>query len=130
MKNREKYVKDYMSPNPITVSPDDHVTVAFTILEDNKIRQAPVVKDGKLIGIVTDRDLRVALTEEDVNLKPITVASIMTIDPETVYEDTNIKEAAKKICERKVNSLPVISKDGQLKGIITTIDIIRAFIND
>ena len=50
-------VKKYMTPNPVTVTPEDDVRATFNLLFEHGFRQAPVVKDGKLVGIVTDRDL-------------------------------------------------------------------------
>lgn len=123
-----RIVKEIMTINPVTVSPDDHVTVAFKIIEDNKVRQAPVISNGQLVGIITDRDLRMTLVQEDINNRNITVSSVMTRDPVTVYENSEIEEAANKISEHRVNSLPVVTGENRLCGIVTTIDIIKELI--
>jgi acetoin utilization protein AcuB len=120
-------VKKFMTPDPITISPDENVNDAFHILLEHRFRQAPVVEDGKLIGIVTDRDLRTALFQTYVE-SDLTVGDVMRAGPVTTSEDTNIEEAAKIMCESKFNSLPVVSRTGDLVGIITTTDILKGLL--
>jgi acetoin utilization protein AcuB len=121
-------VKKYMTPNPVTVTPEDDVRATFNLLFEHGFRQAPVVKDGKLVGIVTDRDLRTAIA----HITPeshITVGDVMTSDPITVTEYTSIEKAARMICHHKFNALPVTSDMGELVGIITTIDILEGLLD-
>mgnify|MGYP001773088822 CR=1 FL=1 len=117
-------VRDYMTRNPIVVSVETEVRRAFQLLKKHGFRQFPVMKDGKLVGIITDRDLRTTL------LRPnLTVEDIMTINPITIGEDAPL-EAAMLILEKgKFNALPVVSKSGELTGIITVTDIFDALIN-
>jgi len=112
-------VKDYMTKNPFVLSPTEDIEVAFDSLIERSIRQAPVVKNGRLVGIITDRDLRVTLVD---NLrKPNQIVNeVMSINPITILENETIKEAAKKIFIHKLNALPVISESGMLVGILTT----------
>ena len=117
-------VRKFMTPNPLTMSPDENVNDAFHLLLEHRVRQAPVIEDGKLIGIVTDRDLRTALFQTYVE-SDLTVGDVMRAGPVTIYEDADIKEAARIICEHKFNALPVVSTTGDLVGIITTTDILR-----
>ena len=114
-------VKDCMTPNPFIVGPDEDVKNVFSLLNKHRFRQVPVVKDGKLVGIVTDRDLRAAVMEEN----HLVVADIMSSNPVTVSEDAAVEEAARIIRERKFGSLPVVSKTGELIGIITVTDILN-----
>lgn len=120
-------VKKFMTPNPVTVSPDENVNDAFHILLEHRFRQAPVVEDGKLIGIVTDRDLRTALFQTYLE-SDLTVGDVMRAGPVTTSEDANVKEAAQIMCESKFNALPVVSRAGDLVGIITTTDILRGLL--
>jgi acetoin utilization protein AcuB len=83
-----------------------------------------VVKDGALIGMVTDRDLRPALTELDIR-----VDDVMTPNPVTILEDATVEEAARIISDRKFNALPVVSSTGELVGIITVTDILKSFLD-
>src|SRR3990167_7914603 len=85
-------VKDCMTRNPVTFSPGEDVRVAFGMLTDLKIRQAPVVANGKLAGIVTAGDLRLAVVET-LSEPGLTVASVMTPDPVTVAESTSLRDA-------------------------------------
>lgn len=117
-------VRKFMTSDPLTMSPDENVNDAFHLLLEHRVRQAPVIEDGKLIGIVTDRDLRTALFQTYVE-SDLTVGDVMRAGPVTIPEDADIKEAARIICEHKFNALPVVSTTGDLVGIITTTDILR-----
>ncbi len=117
-------VRKFMTSDPLTMSPDENVNDAFHLLLEHRVRQAPVIEDGKLIGIVTDRDLRTALFQTYVE-SDLTVGDVMRAGPVTISEDADIKEAARIICEHKFNALPVVSTTGDLVGIITTTDILR-----
>jgi acetoin utilization protein AcuB len=117
-------VKNHMTPNPTTITPKEDAKIAFHLLKKYSFRQFPVVKDGTLIGIVTDRDLRPALTELDLR-----VDDVMTPNPVTILEDATVEEAARIISDRKFNALPVVSRTGELKGIITVTDILNSFLN-
>ena len=129
-------VKNWMKRNPITVEPEMGVKSAFTLLKKHGIRQLPVVKDGIVVGIVTDRDFRkpeprgssfpwdkiYTLTDG------FTVGDIMKMDVVTVAENTSMEDAADLLLKHKFNGLPVISEDGKLSGIITTSDILGSFV--
>jgi len=121
-------VREYMTKDPIVFRPNDDVKDAFNMLIENRIRQAPVVQDGKLVGIVTDRDLRMAIIQ-NLKMNKLTVGLVMTKDPVTVTEDTKIVDAGKLISVGKFNAIPVIEESGKLKGIITTTDILDYFIS-
>lgn len=121
------FVKEYMTKTPIVLSTKDDVKDAFALLLENRIRQAPVLENGKLTGIVTDRDLRMALVQ-NLKVNNLTVGLAMTKDPVTVTGDTKITDAGKIISIGKFNAIPVIEKSGQLIGIITTTDILNYFI--
>jgi len=120
-------VKDCMTRNPVTFSPDEDVRVAFGRLTDLKIRQAPVVENGKLAGIVTDRDLRLAVVET-LSEPGLKVASVMTPDPVTVKEGATLRDAANLISKNKFNALPVLSPSGELVGVLTTTDILNGLV--
>jgi CBS domain-containing protein len=113
-------VKNFMTPNPVVVKPEDGVKFTFNLLKRNRFRQAPVVKDGKLLGMVTDRDLRGAIAEEN----HVVVADVMSSSPVTISEDATVEGAAKIIRNCKFNALPVVSRKDELVGIISVTDII------
>lgn len=120
-------VKEYMTKNPVTCSPDEDVRVAFGKLTDLKVRQAPVLEGGKLVGIVTDRDLRLAVVET-VSGQGLSVRSVMTPKPVTVAEDAPLREAATLLSKNKFNALPVLSASGELAGMLTTTDVLNGLV--
>ncbi len=123
------FVKQYMTENPIILAPKDDVNDAFSLLLENRVRQAPVVENGVLVGIVSDRDLRMAIVQ---NLKrnDLTVGFIMTKNPVTVAEDAKMTDACKLMGVGKFNAIPVIEESGKVKGIISTTDIIKCFLDE
>lgn len=121
-------IKNFMTQNPVILSPEEDIKVAFNLLSDKHVRQAPVLEDGALIGIVTDRDLRMAIVQ-DLKTPNLTVSNVMTPNPKTVSEDEPLQSAANIIAENKFNALPVVSPDGRLVGIITTTDILLGLLN-
>lgn len=121
-------VREYMTTDPIVFGPNDDVKDAFNTLLENRIRQAPVVQKGELVGIATDRDLRMAMVQ-NLKMNNLTVGLVMTKDPVTITEDTKITDAGKIVSIGKFNAIPVIEKSGKLKGIITTTDILDYFIS-
>lgn len=129
-------VKDWMTPNPITVTADTSYFDAYTLLKEGNFRRLPVMSLGHLIGIVTDRNLKEAtpsnatsLSADELNsvLGPLSVKDIMTKPVLTVEPEDAIESAALLMDERKISGLPVV-KNGKVLGILTTTDILRAFV--
>ncbi len=113
-----------MTENPVTVEPEDDLHEARAKMRAGGFRQLPVVVRGKLTGIVTDRDMRPYI--ESVECKK--VKAIMTPQPKSVTPDTTLEEAAQILLEQKMGGLPVLDA-GKLVGIITTTDILKAFLD-
>ena len=129
-------VRDRMTTGVITVGLADPIRKAWELVEENQLRRFPVVEGDKLVGIITDRDIRnatassVVLTEKkyhDFLLDTVKIESVMTPDPATVTPDTPLDEAARMILELKVGGLPVIEQ-GKLVGIITETDLIKTLV--
>ena len=132
-------VKDLMQDSVYAVSQDDMIDRVFFLLHYEKIRHLPVVKKGKVVGIVTDRDLYKALGPKS-NSNGITkvngevvqyfiprkVRNIMHRGVITIEPDENAALAASLMAEQKVGALPVVHK-GKLAGIITATDILKVF---
>ncbi len=116
-------VGNRMTKEPITVEPADLSIRAAHKMQAGGFRRLPVVSDGKLVGIVSDRDLR----EHRGHLEQDKINDIMTERPVTVTPATTIEAAAQIMLERQIGGLPVVA-DGRVVGMITTSDIMRAFI--
>ncbi|HTW86828.1 MAG TPA: CBS domain-containing protein [Candidatus Binataceae bacterium] len=118
-------VSGWMTTNPTTVTPDEKLSNIELIMQEGGYRSVPVVKDGKLIGIVTERDLR-----RHTGYLPHTEAKMaMSEEVLTVTPATPIEEAARLLRERKIGALPVV-EDGTLVGIVSTTDLLGAFLKE
>jgi len=130
-------VAERMRTAVILVRPSDSVRTALKLLGEQQIRHLPVVEDGKLVGIVTDRDIRLvfpsAVTADNKEQDPfdalekVSVGQIMTKRVLTVTPETSIADAARLLLERRIGGLPVVQGD-LLVGIITKTDILAAFV--
>lgn len=130
-------VRDRMTPNPVTITPDTSFTRAFRIIREKGIGHLPIVdKKGKLVGIVAQRDLLHAspssattLTVFEINslLGNLQISEVMSSPPITVADDTPIEEAARVMVEKSIGCLPVMRGD-DLVGVITDTDIFKAFV--
>jgi nucleotide-binding universal stress UspA family protein/predicted transcriptional regulator len=118
-------VAGWMTTSPTTVTPDEKLSNVELIMQEGGYRSLPVVKDGKLVGIVTDRDLR----RHTGYLPHTEVKMAMSEEVLTVSPAAPIEEAARLIRERKIGALPVV-EDGALVGIISTTDLLGAFLKE
>jgi acetoin utilization protein AcuB len=117
-------VGNRMTKEPTTAEPDELLIRASHKMQTGGFRRLPVVSEGKLVGILTDRDLR----EHQGYLEHTKINGVMTEKPVTVTPATTLEEAAEIILERQFGGLPVVA-DGRLVGIITASDILRAFLD-
>jgi acetoin utilization protein AcuB len=114
-------VADLMTPKPVTIKPSDTLQAAQNTMEAGRFRQVPVVEDGRLVGIVTDRDLRPHTGQ----LQHTRVDAVMSAHPFSVNPATPVEAAARMLATNKVGGLPVL--DGtKLVGIITATDLLHA----
>jgi acetoin utilization protein AcuB len=129
-------VREWMTPNPFTLTEADRVKTAVQHLLRAGIRHVPVLRDNVLVGIVTDRDLRRALPSVEAGASPekyqafmerTTLGDIMTVDPVTCTPDTDIADAVEIFVERKFGAIPIVEGD-ELVAILTQIDVMRAFL--
>lgn len=129
-------VHERMSHPVITVSPDTPIMDALRLMESEHIRRAPVVKEGKLVGIVAQKDLLNASPSPVTSLSvweihdlvsKISVKRVMTPHVITVQEDTPLEEAARLMADHKIGGLPVLSH-GRITGIITETDLFKTFL--
>jgi len=129
-------VGERMSHPIISIAPDMPVHDALDMFKREHIRRAPVVKEGKLIGIVSSHDLlnaspspatSLSVWELNYLLSKVTAEDVMSTKVLTVEEDTPIEEAARIMADNKVGGLPVM-RDGNVVGIITETDLFKIFL--
>lgn len=126
-------VKDFMTRGPRTIYPETGVRTAFRMMKKGGFKQLPVVEDGVLVGIVTDRNIRRPdIVDEDDDWSQLyklddefSVRSIMTTKVITVREEDTLEEACRILRKEKFNALPVVSEKGDLTGILTLHDLLE-----
>jgi acetoin utilization protein AcuB len=132
----QRVVADIMSPSPVTVAPRNAIRTAVNLMREGGFRRLPVVDRGRLVGIITDRDLRRAANSpfvvreqwyDNFILDHIEVGSCMTPNPMTVEPGTSIAETARLMRNSKIGGLPVVD-DGRLVGIVTETDLLDCLI--
>lgn len=125
-----------MSHPVISLSPETPIHDALNLFKKEHIRRAPVVKDGKLIGIVSQTDLlnaspspvsSLSIWEMNYLLSKVTIKQVMSREVLTVSEDTPIEEAARIMADNKIGGLPVMRGE-EVVGIITETDLFKSFL--
>ena len=129
-------VREWMSPDPVCVSPETTVAEAREMLASEGFRHLPVVTGRRLVGIISDRDvaihddaLRSALRRNEADRlldddRP--VEAVMTADPHVIGPDAAIADASRELVSRRISALPVVDDDGVLIGIISSVDCLLA----
>ncbi len=132
------FIYKRMTKNPVTINFDISIFDAMEVMRISKIRRLPVMKDGKLAGIVTDRDLQLAapspattLSKYEANylLTKLKVHEIMAKKLYTVKAGATIEEAALLMYKHKIGGLPVLDDEDNLVGIITETDIFKMLVD-
>lgn len=130
-------VKDIMTRDVVTMEPEGSLRRAVSLMSSGRFRRIPVVKDGRLAGIITDRDIRHALnspfifherSQDDYLLDSLTVSGSMTENPVTVGPDAPVVEAARLMERHKISGVPVV-EGGRLVGIVTVSDLVRLLVS-
>jgi CBS domain-containing protein len=117
-------ISDIMTTNPASVGPDATLGEVATLMRQEDCGSIPVVEDGRLVGIVTDRDIVVRAIAAGKDPKRTPVSEVMSADPITIDPNGDVTEAERQMRERQVRRLPVV-EDGKLVGIIVTAQIAR-----
>jgi len=129
-------VGEVMTTAPVTVGPEDSLRHALDLLEKYQVHELPVVEQGRLIGIVTDGDLKLMTPayplfpdQEEIRqaLRDLKVAAAMTVEPVAISPTATLLEATKLLYERSIGALLVAEED-RLLGILSVSDILRIVI--
>lgn len=130
------FVGERMSHPVICISPDEPINEVLAMFHKEHIRRAPVMKEGKLVGIVSERDLlnaspssvtTLSVWEMNYLISKVKVKNVMTKKVITVDKDTPIEEAARIMADKKIGGLPVMSS-GRVVGMITETDLFKIFL--
>ena len=122
-------VRDWMSPDPVTVAPSTPVDEARRLLDTYGVRHLPVVDRGRTVGMISDRDVRLPhgarAAARPTETEPAEVAEVMSTPVHVVEADEDIEAAARLMLSRRISALPVLA-EGELVGLVTTTDCLLA----
>jgi acetoin utilization protein AcuB len=121
-------VENYMSIAPITIRDDAVYWKAFNIMQEKDLHHIPVVNENNaLVGLIARRDLQIAAMHfKEV---PVEVSEVMHSPVVTISPGELLSEAAKKMIDKRIGGLPVLDTNGQIVGILTETDLLRALID-
>lgn len=118
-------VRDIMVTDLVTVSPAETARNAYKLMRDRRFRHLPVVSDGRLVGILSDRDLRPVLLSP--GLARVRVSELMSEDLTTITPEVAIEDAASLLVVKRIGCLPVVA-DERLVGIVTETDLLAVLV--
>src|SRR5215467_9425481 len=135
---KKTHVADWMTKNPITIAEDASIIEAIHLLKEKNIRRLPVMRHGKIAGVVTEKMLlsfspgkssALDAWEAHYLLSKTPVRDAMNSNPHMVTPQTDIRDAAKLLHDRKLNGVLVVNAAGDLVGIFTTTNALEALID-
>ena len=131
--------QSWMAYEPVTVTPDDSIRDARKLMRLRGVRHLPVVERDRVVGMLSDRDVRITdvelegITEPgdvaDVAGEERTVRELMSSPVHVIGEDATVEDAARLMVSRRISSVPVVTEEGRLVGLLTTTDCLLAFLS-
>ncbi len=121
-------VDEFTTPDPVTATGDTGIAALRELMDAHGIRHLPVLDDGRVVGVVSDRDVRLATGLDDAGTLGLCAADIMAAEPLAVAASTPLDRVAFLMSERKVGSVIVNDDEGRLVGIFTATDALNALI--
>lgn len=115
-------ISKYMTTAPHSIGPDQTLSVAHKMMREHKFRHLPVLAGGRLVGMLTDRDLHLVESLKDVDPEKVTVEDAMSQDPFSVSPDSPLDEVVSEMAEKKYGSAVVV-QNGKVVGVFTTTDV-------
>jgi acetoin utilization protein AcuB len=122
---KDKTIADYMTTSPHSVGNDQPLLHAHQVMRDHQIRHLPVLSGGRLVGILSDRDLAFVENMRDVDAAKVRVDEAMTPTPYSVKKTANLGQVAREMAEHRYGSAVVMEND-HVVGVFTTTDALRA----
>jgi CBS domain-containing protein len=118
-------IRDIMTSNPTTIEPDNSVVEAARIMKQQDAGVVPVTENGRLTGMVTDRDIAIRVVAEGKDPQSTTVREVASTDLVTVDPQQGLDEALRLMAQHQVRRLPVVEEDGRLVGVVAQADVAR-----
>jgi CBS domain-containing protein len=116
-------VRDIMTPNPIFSPPDASIQSVARLMSETNCGEIPICKDGKVVGIVTDRDVTCRTVARGLDPSLTRASDVMTLLPVTVYENDPVRKAIEVMEQEAVRRVPVVDANGVMVGILSQVDI-------
>ncbi len=120
------HIDRYMTPSPHSIGQEQLLTQAHQLMRAHQIRHLPVLHGGKLVGVVSDRDLHLIETLRDVDPSKVTVQEAMSPIVYTVAPKASLEEVVREMAHHKYGCA-VVEDNGKVVGVFTTVDALRAF---
>lgn len=130
-------IKNWMSKHIVSVAEDTPVIQVSKVMEDHRIRHLPVTRNGRLVGLIMDRDVKEALPSRSTSLSAqelyhllseVKARDVMQSDPITIEPEQTVEAAAVRMLEHRITAMPVVSREEELVGIISQGDVFRVLI--
>jgi len=118
-----KSIHEVMTQNPCAIDADQPVSYAAKMMKDEDVGLAPIVEGDRLIGTLTDRDIKVRVVAEGRDPQMVKVREVASTDVITVDPQQNLDEALKLMARHQVRRLPVVEEDGRLVGVVAQADV-------
>jgi CBS domain-containing protein len=119
-------ISELMTPNPQTVRPDDTLQAAAQVMDELNVGVLPVCDSGRVVGLLTDRDIVVRATSAGQDPCTTTVATVMTTEPHSLRSNALLQDALQVMQRLQVRRLPVLDAEGLLVGIVSLGDLAAA----
>jgi CBS domain-containing membrane protein len=135
MELRRRPVSEIMRRDIAVLAPKERLDLTQDIMNIGRVRHMPVLDDGRLVGVISNRDLLAAALSKALDfdaasrrsfLHSVEVEEVMTKEVVTVGPDTTLEEAARMLVRRKIGCLPVVRPDGTMSGLVTETDLLSA----
>jgi CBS domain-containing protein len=118
-------IRDIMTSNPSTIEPDNSIVEAARIMKQQDAGVVPVTENGRLTGMVTDRDIAIRVVAEGRDPQSTPVREVASKDLVTVDPQQDLDEALRLMAQHQVRRLPVVEEDGRLVGVVAQADVAR-----
>jgi CBS domain-containing protein len=120
-----QHIREVMTANPSTIEPDQSIVEAAKIMKQEDAGVVPVTENGRLTGMVTDRDIAIRVVAEGKDPQSTAVREVASQDLVTIDPQQDLDEALRLMAQHQVRRLPVVEEDGRLVGVVAQADVAR-----